>query len=200
MNEKKKELISNFIDGELDADDTRTAEILISADFDIRKMYEEIKSVDTLIETLPEITPTSELRVNFINKLASQKIKSNNERKLRKTLLISTRFAIASSILLLITLSVFIFVNKFNNETPNNPDNIIVNHPAHPTEDSVPNEIKPDENMFEYMDLLSSVFDFKELASIDESILTGLENNADLALVEAALSNNYYELDNFSKE
>ena len=43
MNEKKKELISSFIDGELDADDTRTAELLITSDLEIRKMYQEIK-------------------------------------------------------------------------------------------------------------------------------------------------------------
>lgn len=202
MNEKKKELISSFIDGELNADDTRTAEFLITSDLEIRKMYQDVKSVDTIIETLPEINPTSELRLEFKNKLALLKFKYNKERKLRKALEISTRFAIASSILLLITLAVFIFANKsHNSEISNTNDVNLVDNTANPApKDKVTDEIKPDEKMFEYMDLLSSVYNFEELASIDESIITGLESNADLALVESALNNSYYDIDNYSNE
>ena len=202
MNEKKKELISSFIDGELNADDTRTAEFLITSDLEIRKMYQDVKSVDTIIETLPEINPTSELRLEFKNKLALLKFKYNKERKLRKALEISTRFAIASSILLLITLAVFIFANKsHNSEISNTNDVNLVDNTTNPApKDKVTDEIKPDEKMFEYMDLLSSVYNFEELASIDESIITGLESNADLALVESALNNSYYDIDNYSNE
>ena len=201
MNEKKKELISSFIDGELDADDTRTAEFLITSDLEIRKMYQEIKSVDTIIETLPEITPSSELRIKLIKELDALKLKYNKEHKLRKTLAISTRFAIASSILLLVTLAVFIFANKFSKTEISNIDKKnLVNETKETPDVIAADEIKPDEEMFEHMDLLRSFYNFEDLASLDESIITQLENNADLALVESALNRSYYNYDNFSNE
>ena len=203
MNDKKKELISNYLDGELNAEDTRTAEILITQDLEVSKMYEEIKSVDTLIETLPELTPTEEMRFSFKQKLMLQRFRNTKERKLQKALTFSTRFAFVASILLLITLVAFILVKTFNNNEVSDLDKHNLVNEDEGKGDKTPkivsnitDEIKPDEDMFEYMDLLNSVYDFEDLTLIDESVFEGLEKNVDLVLVEAALTRNYANLDN----
>ena len=196
METNKKELISNYLDGELNAEDTQTAELLITEDMEVRKLYEEIKSIDTLIDTLPVLSPTEEMRYSFMQKLAKERFNRSKERKLQKVLLFSSRFAIAASIMLLVSLAVF-FVFKLNKtETQEiQPPTTATN-----TGDFGKSTSKPDEEMYEYMEVLSSVYDLEVLANIEESTFESLENKEELSFVDAALATQYGNFDYSSND
>jgi len=197
MDSNNKELISNYLDGELNADDTRTAELLISQDMEVRKLYEEIKAVDTLIDTLPVLTPTEEMQLEFRKKLAAQKLKTNKERKLQRIFLHSRRFAVAASILLMVTIAVFFTIKSINTSGSNEiPPKVVTDSEPTPP----PAEIKIDEEMFEYMDMLNSVYDVDTLLQIDDSIIEGLEKNQELSLINAALNRSYQDSGNTGNE